>query len=151
MAARNNPDPLTEAVPFAELLRDHAGYATAHFGKWHLPGHPGENGYDEHDGSRSSVNGGGEADPKYIFDLTNKGSAFMEKQVKAGKPFYLQLSHFAVHLPIQYRSATLGKYQAKEKGNRHTNPEYAAMTEDLDVGVGMILDEIDRLGIADNT
>jgi len=115
------------------------------------PGNPGENGYVEHDGSRGNVAGGGDKDPKYIFDETNKGIAFMRRQAKADKPFYLKVSHFAVHLPMQHRPETLIKYENKDKGRRHTNPEYAAMTEDLDVGVGMILDEIDTLGIADNT
>ena len=151
LAARNSPDPLTEVVAFPGLLRDHAGYATAHFGKWHLPDDPGVVGYDEHDGSRGNAAGGRDADPKYIFEVTERGVAFMTRQVKAGRPFYLQLSHFATHLPIQYRNATLNKYQKMDKGSRHTNPEYAAMTADLDVGVGMILNEIDRLGIAGNT
>ena len=132
LAARNNPASLTEAITFPELLHDHAGYATAHYGKWHLPGDPGENGYDDHDGSRNNPGGGGDTDPKRIFDLTTKGLNFMQAQVQAGKPFYLQLSHFAVHLPIRYRSQMLDKYQALDKGNLHTNPEYAAMTEDAE-------------------
>ncbi|MDP6504803.1 MAG: sulfatase-like hydrolase/transferase, partial [Planctomycetota bacterium] len=39
-----------EEITIAELLRQ-AGYATAHYGKWHLQGGgPGKHGYDEHDG-----------------------------------------------------------------------------------------------------
>jgi arylsulfatase A len=151
LAGRNGPDPLTEVVTFPKLLRDHAGYATAHFGKWHLPGDPGENGYDEHDGSRGNAAGGGDEDPKYVTEITTSGIRFMRKQVEAGKPFYLQISHFATHLPIQHRPETLLKYENKSKGERHTNPAYAAMTAELDRGVGMVLDEIDRLGIAKST
>lgn len=40
-----------DGTTMAELLRE-AGYATAHYGKWHINGGgPGAHGYDEHDGN----------------------------------------------------------------------------------------------------
>ena len=36
-------------------------------------------------------------------------------------------------------------------GKRHSITDHAEMTEDLDTGVGMVLNEIEKLGISDNT
>ncbi|MHC4993924.1 MAG: sulfatase, partial [Planctomycetota bacterium] len=151
LAARNSADPWNKITTFPRLLRDHAGYATAHFGKWHLPQDPSHVGFETHDGSRGNAAGGGFKDPKFIFQISNRGVEFIRKQTAADRPFYLQISHFATHLPIQYRNATYRKYKNLPPGARHRNPGYAAMTEDLDTGVGLVLDALDELGIADNT
>jgi len=137
----------------AEVLKS-CDYATAHFGKWHLSGGgPGYHGFDRHDGD--TANGGpGEYDdpnPKDIFGITDRGIAFMREQVAGGKPFYLQLSHYAVHSQPKALATTIAKFAEEPSGTRHNSVVHAAMTRDLDTGVGMILDCIDRLGIADNT
>ncbi len=93
-------------------------------------------------------------DPKYIFSLTSKANSFMEEQVKAGKPFYLQLSHFADHLNYEALPETVEKYKTKyaDKATKYQkDPLWAAMNENLDTGIGMVLDKIDKLGIRDNT
>ena len=84
------------STTLGEMMQS-AGYATAHFGKW-SPGPPttGLQFYDESDGAQG--NGDGNVDdpnnPKDIFGITERAIAFMEESVNAGKPFYLQLSHF---------------------------------------------------------
>ena len=93
-----------EESTIAEVLRGE-GYATAHFGKWHLSGGgPGEHGFDEHDGETG--NGGPglleDPNPKDIHGLTERAHAFMEAQAKAGKPFYLHLAHYALHSPVLF-------------------------------------------------
>ena len=75
----------------------------------------------------------------------------MQHQVAAGKPFYVQLSHYAVHGPSKALDSTKAACAERPSGTRHRDVEYAAMTRDLDTGVGMVLDSIDRLGIAENT
>lgn len=136
-----------------ELLR-RKGYATAHLGKWHLGrGNPGQHGFDVHDGSTSN-NGPGDYEdpnPKDIFELTHRAAVFMEKQAKTGKPFYLQLSHYAVHLPVQALKASEARFGNIQKGERHSSVEYAAMTWDLDTSIGMLLEKIDELKLTDNT
>src|SRR5690606_4625694 len=42
-------------------------------------------------------------------------------------------------------------FKNKRPGERHTNPEFAAMLKDLDTGVGMIMDFVKAMGIEDNT
>jgi len=131
-------------------------YVCAHFGKWHIGHNPDELGYDVHDGPNG--NGAGNSndpeDPKKIFELSRKSNEFMDKQVKAGKPFFLQISHYADHLKYQALQTTIDKYE-NEHANKATqyqkNPVWAAMNENLDTGVGMVLDKIDELGIRDNT
>jgi arylsulfatase A-like enzyme len=140
-------------ITIAEVLR-RQDYATAHFGKWHLSGGgPGRHGFDQHDGD--TENGGAglyeDPNPKDVFGITNRAIVFMQQQVVAGKPFYVQLSHYAVHGPSKALDSTKAACAERPSGTRHRNVEYAAMTRDLDTGVGMVLDRIDRLGIAENT
>lgn len=82
----------------------------------------------------------------------------MQRQATAGKPFFVQLSHYANHGQYQARQATLEKYEKnpvfkkipikREQANSQLS---AAMTEDLDATVGLVLAKLDELGIADNT
>ena len=49
------------------------------------------------------------------------------------------------------REETLEKYKDKEKGVYQKHPGFAAMTEDLDSGVGLLLDRVKELGLESNT
>lgn len=137
-------------------------YKTAHFGKWDMRFDmvtPEEMGYDVSDGYTGNVTGGGRGtkwpvaldDPKLIFSVTGRAVKFMEDQVKSGNPFYLQVSHYAVHLGITYRESTLEKYKTLSPGKKHHIPEFGAMTEDLDTGIGILLDKVKELGLLKNT
>ena len=138
-------------------------YKTAHFGKWDARYDevtPEEMGYDVSDGLTTNNTGGGKngikwpvalQDPKLIFSLTERAGKFMEKQVREGNPFYMQVSHYAVHLGITYTQNSLDKYQNLKKGEKHHIPEFAAMTEDLDTGIGILLDKVSELGLLENT
>jgi arylsulfatase A len=153
-----------------------ANYLTAHFGKWGFPPRsPQDCGYDVSDGDTN--NGDGDwisfkkkiplpgDDPKRIFSITKRAESFMEKCGKAGRPFYMQLSHYAAHVQHFARKTTIDKYLKTKPGakfNKHDladppprrnawGPLYAAMIEDLDTSLGMVLDKIKALGIEDNT
>lgn len=137
-------------------------YRAAHFGKWHIECDQPDMGYDSGDGRTGNVEGGmsqgaarwkgrTEEDPKRIFEITRRSSDFIETQVRAGRPFYLQISHYAVHADIVSRRETLEKYTKLPKGKKHNMPAYAAMTEDMDTGIGQVLDKVRSLGIQDNT
>ncbi len=141
------------SMTIGEMMQS-AGYATAHFGKW-SPGPPatGLEFYDESDGAQG--NGGGNinepGNPKDIFGITQRAIAFIETSVAAGKPFYMQLSHFAPHMGIHALEETIEEWQSVTPGTVHSDPAYAAMTENLDTGIGMVLDKLHDLGVEENT
>ena len=138
----------------AELIKQHRpGYVTGHFGKWHLAGGgPGQHGYDEHSGTTSNREGGSPApDPKRTVSVTTRAVDFLRHRSTAREPFFLQVSYYAVHLGIFAFDETVAKFEAEPKGQRHNHAGHAAMTHELDVGVGRILDALDQLALADNT
>jgi len=87
----------SEALPHV-LKGVNPNYVCAHLGKWHIARSPEALGYDIHDGTTGNGTGNVKPfgdDPKKIFDLSRRGGEFMEAQMKAGKPFYLQISVLA--------------------------------------------------------
>lgn len=141
-------------------------YATAHYGKWgsRMGADPASVGYDDSDGGTNNVTGGYDPatkdpwfnamvndDPKRTFSVTRRAMNFMAEQAAAQRPFYLQVSYYAVHVDIEARQATLEKYRAKAAGRVHRSAPFGAMTEDMDTGVGMILDQVRALGLENTT
>ena len=90
-------------------------------------------------------------DPKKIFSTTKKAIDFIERKAQSKEPFFLQVSHYAVHSDIMLRKETLKKYKNRPKGKYQKHEGFAAMTEDLDTGVGMLLDRVKALGLEGNT
>ena len=144
------------------LKHANPAYQTAHFGKWDMRFDnvtPGEMGYDVSDGYTGNGTGGSKGtggpapkhDPKLIRSLTQRTCDFMEPQARSGKPFFVQVSHYAVHLDIFYSEDSLKQTRRLAKGKKHTMPEFAAMTQDLDDGIGAVMDKIESLGLQDNT
>ena len=151
-----------EETTIAELLKQHdPAYATGHFGKWHMGGgSPERHGYDAHNGLTSNNEGFAEQpDPKRSSEVTDDAVAFIDEQAQSDRPFFVQVSYYAVHTPVRAlpeNVARFSEYQSqREFGMRgdqvHTNSAYAAMTAEMDQGVGRILDTLDRLGVADDT
>ncbi|MFV1965322.1 MAG: sulfatase-like hydrolase/transferase [Pirellulaceae bacterium] len=147
------PLPLTglpaEQVTIGQRLKQsHPNFVTALFGKWHLGSEPTERGFDVFEDPLSADP---DVDPRAVFSLTDRANAFMADRVNAGESFFVEVAHRAVHTPIQARPETIAKYENLEPGDRHKDPKYAAMTEDLDTSVGMLLQQVQDLGIEDNT
>jgi arylsulfatase A-like enzyme len=172
-----------DAVTIAEVLKP-LGYTSAHIGKWHMRGDPGKEGYEVHDGDTDNNPGNtikdnlakdeptptrlpkDLSDPKLMFSITEKAIGFMEDQVKKGNPFYLQISHYAMHAGRECLDKTRQKYvnhpqvQKWYKDNKKT-PEtvrrkedpanWLAMGEDLDGRIGAVLEKAKELGIDENT
>ena len=154
------------------LRQANENYRCAHFGKWgeQMISTPEECGYHASGGMTGNNTGGmpsslgvkgghndgpphfiDNQDPKRTLSMTTSAVAFMRKQAKAGKPFYVQASYYAQHLSVVCTEETLEKYRAKGIPDRGYPNAWAAMLEELDRGVGQLLDTLDQLGIADNT
>ena len=152
-----------EEVTIAEALKG-AGYATCHLGKWHLGG---EAFYPEHQGFDLNIGGGqaghprsyfapnspvvGRRDGEYLPDrLAEEAVRFIE--ANKDKPFFLYLSHYAVHIPIEAPEQMIARYRAKPKpAGGQDNPIYGAMVESIDRSVGRVMKALERLGIDDRT
>lgn len=152
-----------EQLTLPQMLKQaNPDYRTAHFGKWDMRFDdvtPQQVGYDVSDGYTDNGTGGGKGaggpaasdDPKLIFGITDRTGEFMAASKRAGRPFFVQVSHYAVHLDVFYRKETLAETKGWKKGAKHTMPEFAAMTSDVDTGIGMILDRIESLGLSETT
>jgi arylsulfatase A len=127
-------------VTLAEALREH-GYATAHIGKWHLgeePHGPRSQGFDlqvprwnkgwPNKGYHAPFELEGLPDQpgEYLTDrLTDEAERFITAQ--RDRPFFLYLSHFAVHDPIEGRADLVAKYRERRDRVRDraaTGPEF---------------------------
>ncbi len=133
-----------------------AGYVTGYFGKWHL-GNDAAHQPDKH-GFRITERSlparlrlpREKRGPKSIDFLTDAALWFLEQHHE--DPFFLTVSHYAVHIPLESTAATARKYGAKTPPTDGVNnPIYAAMTEDLDTSIGRILQRLDELHLTENT
>lgn len=150
-----------EIETVAETLQS-AGYQTGYYGKWHLGNNtdqgPSAQGYDE-----AIVTGGGHFAPfrttpktevgegRYLGDfLTDQTIAFIERNHK--KPFFVQLSHYAVHIPLQAKPEKIDYYKQKTPiPGKVNNPIYAAMVAHVDESVGKIVAALERMNLTENT
>ncbi len=168
----------TKHVTIAKLLK-RAGYVTGILGKWHLTGYasagakelpPGKHGFDETILSEDAGISGGSYfhpyhfnkslkrrldAPEYLVDRMNvEAVEFIERH--KDEPFFLYVSHYAVHTRLVGRADLVAKYGAKPgagKGGRarRNNPHLAAQLETIDAGIGMIVAKLAELGLSDDT
>lgn len=161
---------LPTSIPTLPKMLKEAGYATGAFGKWHLgykdEFNPTKHGFDEYfgellghsdyynhayyDGTYALRDGLKPVKVEgYLTDLINgRAVEFVRKHAK--EPFFLYVPHLAVHCPYQPPDRPLPSVTKANMydGDRRT---YAAMVEKVDEGVGMLLAELERQGVLDNT
>lgn len=160
-ARRGMPNWLDPKAPMApRLLRD-AGYATAHFGKWHLGGgegapSPSAYGVDEHRTVNSAGPGWDERDPYFrarssglIVDETIR---FIEKN--RARPFYVNVWSLVPHATLNPTEEQMQPYRRLGPGgvpHKGAMQIFYASVSDLDRQVGRLLAKVDELGLADST
>ena len=145
-----------EAVTAAERLGA-AGYRTGYFGKWHLGEagfSPAEQGWQQvvaAKGHLTSPGVSGRRSPERTAKfLTDQAIDFIQKNQT--QPFFIQVAHYAVHIPLTATPEDLARFQAKPPAAGYpSRPEYAALLSELDTSVGRLVDEVDRLGLSGQT
>jgi len=143
-------------VTIAEALKK-GSYKTAMFGKWHLsPGMPGDHGFDtwiESSGRHFDFKTSSDIKVKKGTYLTDFMCDHAIKFIKSNKnnPFFLYLPDFLVHKPHEAKQELINKYKGKKSYRGQGSPVYAAMTESLDVTVGLIYKTLDSLNLLENT
>lgn len=179
-----------EEYTIGEAFRD-AGYATGYIGKWHLgvgPYLPDAQGFE----TTVAVNDAGQpssyfypyrhertpqmdvpdledgVEGEYLTDrLTDEALRFIDAH--ASSPFFLVLSHYAVHTPLQAPEAEVAKYRDKADGLtggvgatiaesgrgsttlRQGHPVYAAMVESVDRSIARLAARLKERGLSDRT
>lgn len=131
---------------FPRYFKD-AGYVTGFVGKWHIGKKcgPEEHGFDSVAVADSGANTtpsateGGKAE----YELTRKTIDFIEKN--QDQPFVVYLGHHTPHIPYTARQDLIDKHKDAFE------PVYAALVETLDDTVGLIMNKLDELGLAENT
>jgi arylsulfatase A-like enzyme len=183
-----------EEFSVARALRE-GGYATWHVGKWHLGGGEYE---PQHHGFDVNIGGGSAGLPRngyfspyklpnlpegptgeYLTDRLTDEAIRLIRTHDGRRPFFLNLWHYAVHIPIQVPTELLEKYRRKardmgladqpaivegeefpclhKRGYRirrrtiQSDPAYAAMMENLDANIGRLLAALEDAGQAENT
>ena len=147
-AKRGMPDWLNPNVPTLPKMLQSAGYATAHYGKWHLANNmipdsplPSVYGYDEY----AAFNCAGEQMP--VHHDAQRAITFMEKQVADGTPFFINVWMHEPHTPFH----TLPLYRRRFPGLDDSDNAYASVLSHADDRIGEILAALDRLKISNDT
>jgi len=167
-----------EEVTIGEAMRE-AGYRTAFMGKWHLGTEtyyfPEHQGFDVNvagrdygapgsyfypfEGSwkipttgkmlhKKSPLSGKKGD--YLVDrLAEEAAKFI--RTNADKPFFLVLSHYAVHTPLQGKPDKVARYEQVAEDRRQGKPAYAAMVESVDDSIGLVMRTLRKLKLDERT
>lgn len=155
-----------EETTIAEVMKQQR-YATAMIGKWHLGDDVKY--YPEHQGFNSNIGGTFQGSPpshfapyriprlkdgpagEYLSDrLTDEALNFITAE--KSNPFFLYLSFYAVHTPLQAKKEQVQQYKSKiDSGSNHQNPVYAAMIKNMDENLGRVTKLVEQLGLASNT
>ncbi len=163
---------IREELPTMAGIFESAGYATGHFGKWHLgdnyPFRPQDRGFQEtiHHGAWGITsladyfgndyfndhyrhNGRIEQYTGYCTDVWfQEAMSWIRRQSQADKPFLVYLPTNAPHVPLwapqKYIDPYLGKVESRVA-------KFFGMIANIDENMGRLTALLDELGIADDT
>lgn len=171
---------LTKDIPTMPKVLQQAGYKTIHVGKAHFGcmnsegenplnlgfdvniggsgiGHPGsyygEWGYGHIKGAK--VRAVPDLEKYHGTDtflseaLTIEANREIAKAVEEKRLFYLNMAHYAVHAPFQVDKRFLSRYTDSNKSEQAK--AFATLIEGMDKSLGDIMDQLEKLGVAENT
>ena len=81
--------------------------------------------------------------------LTLEAKAQLDTAVASGRPFFLYMSHYAVHNPFETDRRFAAHYRDSRFSDRARG--FATLIEGMDKSLGDILDHLEVLGVAGNT
>lgn len=152
-----------EAITIPEALKPQ-GYKSMIVGKWHLGHHqqnwPRTHGFDEFWGSLIGTPGFYNVKETYHNEtpttvegyftdrITDKAIEFIQQE--QDRPFFLYIAYNAPHYPLEAPAELVYKYRNRYQDNG-LFAIYAAMVEQMDSGIGRVLDQLDTLELTDNT
>jgi arylsulfatase A-like enzyme len=160
----------TKYSTYAKVLKA-AGYATGHFGKWHLGPEPYsalQQGFDVDiphfpgpgpSGSylapwNPEIMKAFNPPPKPGDDLEDRMAQEASKFIDEHKdqPFLLNYWAFSVHTPLNAKEAYVDQYKPLIDANHpQRNPVYAGRVKSLDDAVGTLMDTLKKDGLENNT
>ncbi|MBK5291808.1 MAG: sulfatase-like hydrolase/transferase [Acidobacteriia bacterium] len=146
-------DYLDPKTPTVTRLLQQSGYATGHFGKWHLgsgnsapdPETYGINRYDP------CMKGPG-ARVRSSETIAGEAISFIEQH--RDKPFFINAWMYDPHSPLQPTDEMMEPYKSLGTGwagHRGSMEIYYGVLTNLDRQIGRMLDKLDQLGLAENT
>lgn len=143
------PDWLDPQAPMLPRMLKEAGYATAHFGKWHLCNDqipdgpmPPEYGYDEF-GAFNLPSRAAEQMP--TAETCSRAIDFIKRH--KDRSFFVNLWLHETHTPHYPQEKYLQQFQHLDERQQ----VYAAVVAEADAGVGSVLDALKENGIDKNT
>ena len=181
LSKKQRPNGWDNEVSMAAVVKAaDKNYITAIFGKGMGSRRMDHAGYDVTDEFDTGANGNGHGsyidvkkkiripdnNPKRIVDLTKRSVDFVKEH--AGKrPFYLMVSHYAVHVPFQASPQAIERCRQRwlamgrpdvdstdgnyKKTDEYRDWQYAAMIEETDANLGALLDALEKAGELKNT
>lgn len=81
--------------------------------------------------------------------LTIEANKKLDAAVADGQPFYLYMSHYAVHAPFESDPRFAAHYEDSGKSERAQ--AFATLIEGMDRSLGQLLDHLEELGVAEET
>lgn len=138
------------------------GYKTIHLGKWHVGNDPLQQGCDvniggdetgsPHGGYFSPFKKGSMTPYNDLYPAgTHRVDIFADQAIKfmranKDQPFFIHMAYYSVHTGLELVPEFEARYQDED-----VNLKYATMISKMDQGIGKIMDELDALGLADDT
>ena len=151
---RGMPDFLDAKIPTVTGLLKKAGYATGHFGKWHLGSGPeaprlDEYGIDDHKAVNANDDfpnlWGSDFRPRSTEIIIDETIRFIEENRR--KPFYVNAWLLDTHAYLQ----PTDQQQKAYPRHRGALKIYYSVVTDADRHIGRLMEKLDELGLAENT
>ncbi len=160
-AERDMPDALDpDLVTVTDVMKE-AGYATGHFGKWHLGNvPPSAYGIDSFSTNEFSnlpdggmIRGWEPANrPHTTRDVMAASLRFIE--ANRDRPFYVNAWLYDMHAPLnpsEEQLDSVGQYHPRNLPFYGAEQVYLATLREMDRQIGLFLDRLDSLGLRQNT